>query len=107
MGDHTKIEWADSTWNAIRAIGDVIAERRRQIDVEGWTAEHDDQHTTGGMALAAACYAAGRSDWWPRSWSLTWWKPKTRRRNLIRAAALIVAEIERLDRAAATEAGNG
>ena len=31
-------------------------------------------------------------------WSKDWWKPKDKRRDLIRAAALIVAEIERLDR---------
>jgi hypothetical protein len=37
-------------------------------------------------------------DLWP--WHDDWWKPKDRRRDLIRAAALIVAEIERLDRAA-------
>jgi hypothetical protein len=36
---------------------------------------------------------------WP--WSVQWWKPKDRRRDLVRAGALIVAEIERLDRAAA------
>lgn len=35
---------------------------------------------------------------WP--WQGQWWKPKDRRRDLVRAAALIVAEIERLDRAA-------
>ena len=34
--------------------------------------------------------------WWP--WSLDWWKPKDPRRDLVRAGALIVAEIERLDR---------
>ena len=35
---------------------------------------------------------------WPRSWHPNWYKPKDRRRDLVRAAALIVAEIERLDR---------
>ena len=61
------------------------------------------------MAKAAACYAldAGRApqyrdnsftrSYWPWDWS--WWKPRTPRKNLIRAAALIVAEIERIDRA--------
>lgn len=39
---------------------------------------------------------------WPASWHPSWWKPKDRRRDLIRAAALIVAEIERLDRDAQT-----
>lgn len=40
---------------------------------------------------------------WP--WYGQCWKPKDRRRDLVRAAALIVAEIERLDRAAASVQG--
>ncbi|HVJ44690.1 MAG TPA: hypothetical protein VM639_24550 [Dongiaceae bacterium] len=98
------------------AIADVIAERQRQISVEGWTPEHDDEHAHGEMARAAACYALGYmmekprpnnpmerqtfkpSMLWP--WGRRWWKPKDRRRDLVRAAALIIAEIERLDRAA-------
>ena len=35
----------------------IIAERERQITQEGWTAEHDDQHTEGELAIAAALYA--------------------------------------------------
>ena len=35
---------------------------------------------------------------WPASWSTDWWKPKTPRRDLVRAAALLIAEIERIDR---------
>lgn len=97
-----------------KALTDVIAERGRQMSGEGWTPEHDDQHTCGELAAAAACYA-NPAPWgvnpasvkvpprgWP--WSARWWKPKDRRRNLVRAAALLVAEIERLDRAAATSA---
>jgi hypothetical protein len=92
-----------------KAATDVLAERRRQVEVEGWSAEHDDAtHDTGQMAVAAACYALGRRyvspknrfgatiDMWP--WPAKWWKPKGKRRNLIRAAALLLAEIERLDR---------
>lgn len=86
------------------AIRDVIAERRRQVEAEGWTAEHDDCHGTGELAEAAACYAfyaryqpAGSPDLWP--WDHQSWKPKNQRSNLVRAGALIVAEIERLDRA--------
>lgn len=93
------------------AARDAFAERRRQIEAEGWTAEHDDAHEHGEMARAAASYAliAGsrdRSLWrgdipnfWP--WEARWWKPTTRRRDLVKAAALILAEIERLDRAEA------
>lgn len=84
-------------------IDEIAAERRRQIDVEGWTPNHDDEHGNGQLARAAACYAApllchagSQFNLWP--WDWRWWKPKSRRRDLIRAAALIVAEIERLDR---------
>lgn len=101
-----------------RALEDIAAERQRQIEVEGWTPEHDDQHADGEMAMAASCYAdhaANFSDdqrqrWpgatrsmphrWPMSWATSWWKPKTCRADLVRAGALIIAEIERLDRAA-------
>jgi hypothetical protein len=81
------------------ALKDIEAERRRQIEAEGWTPEHDDEHSSGELADAAACYARGRqmSSVWP--WADEWWKPGTRRRELVKAGALIVAEIERLDRA--------
>lgn len=102
-------------------IDEIAKERQRQISKEGWTLEHDDEHTDGSLADAAACYAAttrpfkaeefagvgykpytSYSDLWPKSWADHWWKQKgNRRRNLVKAAALIVAEIERLDRAAA------
>jgi hypothetical protein len=84
------------------AAADVLAERQRQISAEGWTPEHDDEHSRGEMASAAACYAVVHKGidlrpLWP--WSPYWWKPTDRRRNLTKAGALILAEIERLDRA--------
>ena len=83
--------------------------------MEGWTPEHDNEHDGGQMALAAAAYAIG-SRWnerykaesgpphstWP--WERAWWKPASARRMLVKSAALIVAEIERLDRAALARA---
>lgn len=89
------------------AARDMLAERRRQVEAEGWTPEHDDQYQHGAIALAAACYAAnaGGVAWadplpsfWP--WMHNWWKPTTPRRDLVKAGALILAELERLDRAA-------
>lgn len=89
------------------AIDDIAAERQRQIDAEGWTPEHDDEHTDGALAKAAACYAAPRMHadpriatpiGWPGDWDFKWWRPTDRRRDLVKAGALIVAEIERLDR---------
>ncbi|MED5128982.1 hypothetical protein T6260_04505 [Pseudomonas aeruginosa] len=95
---------------------DVQAERRRQVEAEGWTPEHDDEHSHGQMARAAACYALAGSSApndgtaallvslaWP--WDEQWWKPSTARRDMVKACALGLAEIERLDRAAATQGG--
>ena len=105
------------------AIDDVAAERRRQIDREFWTLKHDDEHVDQSLALAAALYATPLPlyakdekddetrfyDPWPwgydngdRLSSANWDKRRThpRRRQLVIAAALIAAEIDRLDRAA-------
>lgn len=90
------------------AARDVLVERRRQIEAEGWTPERDDEYSDETMAAAAGCYALhaydhqqidGAPAWWP--WDDVFWKPTSPRRNLIKAGALIVAEIERLDRAGA------
>lgn len=104
-------------------IEEIAAERRRQVCVEDWTPEHDDEHDTGALAAAAACYAleacapAAENDYWRERrrtaarelwpWDYEWRKPKGSRRDLVRAAALIVAEIERLDRLAAAEKEKG
>lgn len=82
----------------------VIAERYRQIESEGWSHEHDDGHVAGEIAKAGGCYALHARDgeaiscpaFWP--WSPEWWKPADFRRNLVKAAALMLAEIERFDR---------
>lgn len=90
------------------AVRDVLAERQRQIEAEGWSLPHDDAHAQGELAAAAGSYAlhafegpALKSDfapaWWP--WSKNWWKPGPARRMLVKAGALILAEIERVDRA--------
>ena len=87
----------------------IYAERQRQIEKEGWTAERDDVvHADGGLAAAAVCYIKHDGEWpfplrsdrsplgWP--WDSEWWKPKDRISNLVRAGALIAAEIDRLQR---------
>lgn len=91
---------------------DVVAERYRQVEKEGWTAKHDAEHTDDSLALVAACYAIPQRCrtyhapengnppvpvLWPKSWAPDWWKPKNRRRDLVRAAALLLAEIDRID----------
>jgi hypothetical protein len=106
VGVHAALEEVQTA-----AARDVLAERRRQVEQEGWTPEHDDEHNIGEMAVAACCYAFAGSEMvpdevhfertpmdWP--WASEWWKPSSKRRNLIKAGALILAEIERIDRAA-------
>lgn len=102
----------------------IVAERQRQVDAEGWTPEHDASHTGQSLAWAAVCYAAPETvyrrtalargatylDPWP--WQpdkrvttgpnaehrLKGRKPTTaeRLRELIKAGALIAAEIDRI-----------
>jgi len=98
------------------AIQDVFNERQRQKIVEGYTTERDDNYTHNEMTSAAVGYAQHvvRRGWvhsshienyqseacpsiWP--WDEKYWKPKSPREDLVRAAALIIAEIERIDRA--------
>ncbi len=94
------------------ALLDVIAERQRQRAIEGWTSEHDDAYQNSELADAAACYALHAHNQgvstpahWP--WSPDWWKQSGARRDLVKAGALILAEIERLDRAAGRSNGEG
>lgn len=92
----------------------IVRERLRQIESEGFSFDHDDRHARGELAGAASAYAmsaaasigCGRSpvlDTPPPffQFETEWWKPRSPREDLIRAAALILAEIERLDRAEA------
>jgi len=86
------------------AVNDVVAERRRQVAVAGHTLKNDDLYRPGVLAQAGAAYAisAARPQndavpaFWP--WRRDLFHPSTPRRNLVKAAALILAEIERIDR---------
>lgn len=111
----------NQTLNMVKVIEDIAAERTRQIEKEGWTPEHDDQHDAGELSGAAAAYSLySANELHPNSqgdvfgadvlppgwcWDPAWFKPTTPRRNLIKAAALIVAEIERIDRMEMEEEG--
>lgn len=88
----------------------IAEERQRQIEKEGWTREHDARHRENDLAVAAAAYAlpdAARSFahigggiyvpiFWP--FDVKWWKPtpEDRVKELVKAGALIAAEIDRL-----------
>ncbi|WP_197434281.1 hypothetical protein V6582_17860 [Agrobacterium vitis] len=90
-----------------KALIDVMNERLRQQNEKGWSAEHDDQHTGGELARLAAAYALGECEvvQLPGLYICGWFKPKDRRFDLVRAAALLLAEIEIFDRAEARKAG--
>lgn len=95
-----------------KAVHDVLAERLRQINFKGWTPEHDDEHDQGELAGGAAAYAAHASDaLHPMSqgdafrdgtlppgwcWEPDSFKPGDPYRNLEKAAAMILAEMERM-----------
>lgn len=76
-----------------RAESDIFAERASQRS--RWGEDHDDEHAKGQLARAAAAYAASDESLWPFA---DGWKPRSRREDLVRAAALLIAEIERMDR---------
>lgn len=75
----------------------IAVERQRQIDEEGYTAQHDARHHVDQFVQAAGAYL-GLSNW-------SKWEIKREdgdgfyvRRNLVKAGALIAAAIDRLDR---------
>jgi hypothetical protein len=105
----------------------IAEERERQIAQEGWTPEHDDGHKDESLARAACAYAyptggavfrhAGLTVMLERQWFWPWpieqFKGKHgldaklqtkeqretgRIRDLVKAGALIAAEIDRLQR---------
>lgn len=88
------------------ALHDVIAERQRQVSVKGWTPEHDDTYTCGELSGAAISYIEPMEAvfYWPAEWHDDSFKPSDERRNLVKATALLLAEIERLDRISAASA---
>lgn len=101
--------------NLTQAAHDVLQERVRQVH-KGCTFESDDEYDAGQLARAGATYAAHAASevmnaqqfpnaeaptLWP--WPAAFFKPTDTRRSLVKAAALLLAEIERLDRQKARE----
>lgn len=104
----------------LRIAQRILNERNRHLIEEGFTATHDDQWDRQEMARAAAAYASPDNLPWP--WDRKWDKRtrtslgrvhqdiggrvgmastgqvEDRKRELIKAGALIIAEIERIDR---------
>ncbi|WP_410701313.1 hypothetical protein [Citrobacter freundii] len=82
------------------AASDVLAERQRQTSVKGYTTQQDDTYIEGELAAAAISYIEplAAAEYWPADWHDDSFKPSDYRRNLVKACALLIAEIERIDR---------
>lgn len=98
----------------------IAEERLRQIEEEGYDKKHDDNHAAGQLAMAAVAYAIPMTDLIPNAWP---WDAEEfkkeaegfitpspggdkdraewiygRTDDLVKAGALIAAEIDRLGR---------
>ncbi|HGG5305782.1 TPA: hypothetical protein ACJGY0_002622 [Salmonella enterica subsp. enterica serovar Mississippi] len=100
QGDYVRYNDHLERLNLSTAAADVLAERHRQITVKGWTPEHDDTYIGFELAAAAISYIEPMEaeNYWPADWHDDSFRPSDYRRNLVKAAALLLAEIERLDR---------
>lgn len=89
-------------------LDEILTERMRQITKHGYSETHDDEHTDGSIADAAAHYASTKDDTglWP--WDAEYDKKstKTRREQCMTSIAMLTAEVERMDRLEAAELGD-
>lgn len=102
---------------SLAVMTEVLSERARQIVIKGHNRTADDRYDAGELVEAACSYALasnyatinGQDEFkgaplgrdsdliiWP--WNQEAWKPDTRRRMLVKAMALLVAEVERIER---------
>jgi hypothetical protein len=94
-------DWADRMAAALAAAGllaapapeeattdTVVAERRRQVQVKGFTTEHDLRYTNGELVSAALAYLTGDPAWWP-------WQDVPEGRSAVKAGAMLLAERDR------------
>lgn len=103
--------------SAADIIQKAVCERMRQLKALGWTTEHDDEHVSEELAGLAAFYALPEA---ARYWDATstgygkrlgdailpqgWFADSCdRRQELTKAIALLVAEVQRMDRAGVAE----
>jgi hypothetical protein len=77
-------------------LAEVFAERCHLRDQLGYDSDDDDKDTHGEIAIAAATRALLALPIWENADSVT-----ERRKDMIIAAAMLVAEVERIDRAEA------
>lgn len=97
-----KVDLGETLYGPDQGLELVRLERMRQRLVEGHHPAIDAEYVNGELSAAAACYALVPSRWRDILWQQVWpwpsvaFKPRGRKENLIRAGALIVAELDRL-----------
>lgn len=96
-----KVDLGETLHGPDQGLELVRLERMRQRLVEGYHPTADALLTSGQLSIAAACYALPPSRWRDVLHEHLWpfvgkFKPRGRKENLIRAGALIVAELDRL-----------
>lgn len=114
------VSHADGVDNASIAALDVLGERARQRRREGYDDQHDDNLEDWSLLSAAMAFiedahlrgtsgGKGFDDTVPVTWPFAKesWKPKDIRQSLVVSCALIIAEIEVLDRAEKRLKGEG
>lgn len=111
----TRVEYVKSHPFISRGCYLIQEERYRQIKVEGFDAKRDAIYVNGELAKAAVAFALpddiaiplndgvaisiSRVKFFPKSWGPQWFKlsPDNRIKDLVKAGALIAAEIDRLN----------
>lgn len=103
LSAYNKLRYADKSHSPGAQL--ILQERLRQLDEEGFSPEHDSEYQGGELLLAAESYLIQCNDTSENTnlppgwkWDAYWWKPQGRLRNLVKAGALIAAEIDRLQR---------
>ena len=98
----TAVEAALLNGHAERIVQELLVERRRQVEVEGFSPKHDEAVGPVRLMQMAAAYLLVAAGWGGsriREWLGTpIMKPADPRRHLVIAGALVIAALERLDR---------
>lgn len=104
MTDYKKFEKPQESieWTKMAGHIQIMNERNRQIHIEGFDSEGDSYYTKEELVAGAAAYLMQQANYWPDTFSPDMYKPaknyskEERIKELVKAGALIAAEIDRL-----------
>lgn len=104
MTDYKKFEKPEEpiNWSKMSGHIQIMNERNRHQILEGYSIEADQAWRSGELVSGAAAYLMQISIYWPEKWDIDMYKPakddskEERIKELVKAGALIAAEIDRL-----------